>query len=577
MSRFPKFRSGASALLEALSRSQAIIEFDLAGNILTANENFCAAVGYDLSEIVGRHHSMFVPKDIAASPEYQAFWAKLARGEHDRGQYPRISKAGDEIWIEASYNPVFRFGKPHKVVKVATDITKAKRKSAEDEGKLSALSRAQAVIEFSPDGIILAANENFLAALGYEAHEIIGKHHSMFCERDYAISSDYADFWENLRAGQFSTGQYLRLGKDEKRVFIQASYNPIIDHHGRVFKIVKFAIDVTDRMHAVEELGSGLERLSQCNIRITLDEPFVGEFERLRRDFNKSIGEFQKTLMNVLGKTGDLTSSSEDVREAAEQLAERSREQAEALEHTSSAVDAMTATLRSSTDSTNETRNLTRTARMSTAESTEVVGQTINAMQRIETASNGISQIIGVIDEIAFQTNLLALNAGVEAARAGEAGKGFAVVAQEVRALAQRSADAAKEIKTLINNASTEVLKGVQLVDATGEALRKIDVLVNQIDGNIDKIASAANEQTEGLGEISKAVDLLNRMTKENAAMSAKTTIASSTVAVGAEALAQLVSLFKLNRRKTQRDDGSSLKSDWLIRNGGGNTNRTAA
>ncbi len=577
MSRFPKLGLDASAVLDALSRSQAIIEFDLNGNILTANENFCKAVGYRASEIIGRHHSMFVLPEEAASKEYKAFWAKLGRGEYDQCQYRRRAKNGQEIWIEASYNPVFRFGKPYKVVKIATDITAIKRKSAEDEGKLAALSRAQAVIEFTPDGKILGANENFLGALGYSADEIVGKHHSMFCEPDYARSSEYRAFWEELRAGRFTTGQFMRIGKDGKRVFIQASYNPIIDHKGQVFKVVKFAIDVTDRMHAVEELGAALERLSECNIRITLDKPFVGEFERLRRDFNKSIGEFQKTLVNVLGQTGDLSKSSQEVREASEDLAQRSREQAAALDETTAALDEITATVRSSTENTKETRQLVQSARSSTAASTEVVRQTVNAMQRIEAASGEIGKIIGVIDEIAFQTNLLALNAGVEAARAGEAGKGFAVVAQEVRELAQRSANAAKEIKDLINNSGREVLEGVRLVGETGEALKQIDVLVRQIDGNVDRIAKAADEQTTGLGEISKAVSRLDRMTQDNAAMSARTTVISSTLAVGADALAQLVSLFKLNRRAVQREDGSSVKSNWSGNRGGQDAGRNAA
>jgi methyl-accepting chemotaxis protein len=562
MSHFSKLGLDAYAVLDALSRSQAIIEFDLNGKILKANDNFCKAVGYQQSEIVGRSHSMFLSSEDAASPEYKAFWAKLSRGEYDQGQYRRQAKNGDEIWIEASYNPVFRFGKPYKVVKIATDITAIKRKSAEDDGKLAALSRAQAMIEFTPDGKILSANENFLATLGYTAEEIIGKHHQMFCEPAYAQSQDYRDFWKELGKGHFSTGQFMRFGKDGKRVFIQASYNPIIDDRGRVFKVVKFAFDVTDRMHAVEELGAALERLSQCNIRITLDKPFVGEFERLRCDFNKSIAEFQKTLENVLGQTGDLTRSSQEVSEASVNLAERSREQAVALEETSAALEEITATVRSSTENMKETRKLVQSARASTVASTEVVERTVDAMQRIETASREISQIIGVIDEIAFQTNLLALNAGVEAARAGDAGKGFAVVAQEVRELAQRSANAAKEIKALINNSGTEVLEGVRLVGETGTALKQIDALVRHIDGNVDMIAKAADEQAVGISEINKAVNRLDRMTQENAAMSARTTVISTTLAQGADALAQLVSLFKLNRRTTQREDGSSFRSE---------------
>ncbi len=557
MPTFSQFGFDAKAVLAALGRSQAIIEFDLTGKILNANENFCKAVGYQASEIVGRHHSMFVLPEQVTSQEYKSFWARLAKGEYDQGQYKRVGKGGKEIWIEASYNPVYRRGKPYKVVKIATDITAAKTKSAEDNGKLAALSRAQAVIEFTPEGHILQANDNFLAVLGYAIEEIVGKHHSMFCESGYASSSEYQAFWKDLRNGKFVTDQFMRLGKGGKRVFIQASYNPILDDKGTVFKVVKFATDVTERMHAVEELGAALERLSQCNIRITLDHPFVGEFERLRLDFNASIGEFQKTLTNVLGQTGDLTQSSQDMRQASLQLSERSQQQAAALEETSAALDEITATVKSSTDNTEATRKLVQTARTSTTTSTAVVQETVAAMNSIEVASQEISQIIGVIDEIAFQTNLLALNAGVEAARAGEAGKGFAVVAQEVRELAQRSATAAKEIKTLISNSGERVLDGVRLVGRTGMALQEIETLVKAIDENVNAIATAAQEQTVGLREISKAVNELDRMTQENAAMSERTAEISATLEHGADALAELVHLFKLNRRQTQRDGSS--------------------
>lgn len=563
MTSFPKLGLDACAVLEALGRSQAMIEFDLSGNILTSNDNFCKAVGYDRSEIVGRHHSMFVLPEEANSPEYKAFWARLAQGEFDQCQYRRRAKSGEEIWIEASYNPVFRWGRPYKVVKIATDITSAKRKSAEAEGKLDALSRAQAVIEFTPDGHILDANENFLAALGYDAQEIVGKHHSMFCEPEYARSHEYRTLWEGLRRGEYSTGQFLRLGKNGKRISIQASYNPILDDKGRVFKVVKFALDVTDRMHAVEELGSALERLSECNIRVTLDHPFVGEFERLRVDFNKSIAAFQKTLVNVLGQTGDLTRSSQEVRETAELLAERSRNQAVALDDTSATLRAITATVNAATDNALETRQLVQSTRSSTAGSIEVVQETIDAMQRIETASSEIAKIVGVIDGIAFQTNLLALNAGVEAARAGEAGKGFAVVAHEVRELAQRSAAAAKDIKNLIANSGSMVVEGVRLVGATGDALKQIDTMVKQIDGNVGRIATAAQEQTAGIAEINLAIEHLDRMTQENASLSTRTTSISRTLMVGADALSQLISLFKLNRRTVQRSDGSSIQSEY--------------
>ncbi|MDM9622382.1 PAS domain-containing methyl-accepting chemotaxis protein [Rhizobium sp. S96] len=545
---------GSSAVLEALNKSQAIIEFDLTGKILTANENFCKAVGYQLSEIIGKHHRIFVDPAEAATKAYADFWTNLGAGQFGQGQYKRIAKGGREIWIEASYNPIFRGKKPVKVVKFATDITAAKKQSAEDRGKLDALSRAQAIIEFTPTGEIITANENFLATLGYSLNEIVGKHHSMFCESDYASTPDYRKFWRDLGAGTFASDQFKRVAKGGRAVYIQASYNPILDDAGRVFKVVKFATDVTDRMKVVNDLGAGLARLSECNIRQTIDEPFAGEFEVLRRDFNTSIGAFQETLAKVLGQTNVLNGNSQEMRHAAEQLSERTKEQATSLEETSAALEVVTATVKSSTQNTQETRKLVQSAMASASASANVVRETITAMQRIASASKEIGQIIGVIDEIAFQTNLLALNAGVEAARAGEAGKGFAVVAQEVRELAQRSAKAAKEIKGLIQNSGKEVDEGVRLVDATGSALNEIETFVASIDANTSALATAAAEQSTGLSEINNAVSQIDRMTRQNAEMVKRTTGISAELAAGAATLAELVNHFKLNRRAAIRE-----------------------
>ncbi|WP_313198098.1 PAS domain-containing methyl-accepting chemotaxis protein [Rhizobium sp.] len=543
-----------AALIEALDRSQAIIEFDLNGIILTANENFCRTVGYSLSEIVGKHHRIFVDPADAASKDYADFWAGLAKGKFDQGKYKRFGKGGREVWIEASYNPLFKGNKPYKVVKIATDITASRKDALENHGKLEALSRAQAVIEFTPEGEIITANENFLNALGYQLGEIVGRNHSMFCEPDYARSAEYKQFWQELRAGRFSTGQFTRVNRQGEPIYIQASYNPIIDDSGRVLKVVKFATDVSERMTVVKELGAGLGRLADCNIRQTIDVPFSSEFEPLRRDFNASIGAFQETLMGVLRQTGMLNGSSQEMHEAADQMSARTKEQAASLEEASAALEQVTSTIRASSANTVETRKLVKNALEAATVSSTVVKETITAMKRIEDASGEITKIIGVIDEIAFQTNLLALNAGVEAARAGEAGKGFAVVAQEVRELAQRSATAAKEIKTLIDKSGREVTEGVRLVDETGSALHEIETFVASIDSNVQSLATAAQEQATGLSEINSTVSQLDRMTQQNAVMVEKTTTISRSLAAGAAQLVELVNHFKLNRRQRIRE-----------------------
>ncbi len=242
--------------IDAISRSQAVIEFDLNGIIIDANDNFLGAVGYGLNEIKGQHHSMFAEPGYANSEEYKQFWKKLGRGEFEAKEYKRIAKGGKEIWIQASYNPIFDMnGKPFKVVKYATDITKQKLSNADVKGQLDAISRVQAVIEFNLDATIITANKNFLAATGYELEEVQGNHHSMFMEPSAAQSEEYRQFWDKLRNGQFESRVYKRIAKGGREIWIQASYNPILDMNGRPFKVVKYATDVTDLMKT-EELAS---------------------------------------------------------------------------------------------------------------------------------------------------------------------------------------------------------------------------------------------------------------------------------------------------------------------------------
>ncbi|MFN4205053.1 MAG: methyl-accepting chemotaxis protein [Agrobacterium albertimagni] len=553
------FGSDARSILNALEKSQAIIEFDLEGRILHANDNFLKAIGYQLSEIVGQHHRMFVTEAEAGSAEYKQFWRNLAAGNFDQRQYKRIAKGGREIWIEATYNPVLKGDRPYKVVKFATDITAMKLKSLDAEGKLAALDRAQAIIEFTPKGEILHANENFLGAMGYTLSEIVGRHHSIFCDADYAGSGEYREFWRGLGEGRFVADQFTRFGKGGKRIHIQASYNPIMDVDGRVLKVVKFATDVTERTRVIEELGAGLGRLAESNIRITLDKPFSSEFEPLRRDFNASIGAFQQTLSGVLDQTHELARNGSAMKNSAEELSGRTHQQVVALEQTAAALSEATVKLRAATEQTRETRQIATEARAAATSSVAVVGDTVSAMQRIEGASNEIGKIIGVIDEIAFQTNLLALNAGVEAARAGEAGKGFAVVAQEVRELAQRSANAAKEIKTLVSTSANEVQEGVRLVGETGRVLQEIEKFVSAIGKNVDRIATSAAEETAALEAINGAVTDVDGMTKANAAMVAQSTEISRAVSDGASVLAELVNRFKLNRRGDIREGAKEV------------------
>ncbi|AYG63629.1 methyl-accepting chemotaxis protein [Rhizobium jaguaris] len=544
--------SDASHILDALNKSQAIIEFELDGRIITANENFCHALGYNLAEIVGQHHRMFVDPAEAGSVGYREFWAKLGRGEFDQRQYKRLGKGGKEVWIEGTYNPVFRRGKPYKVVKFATDITEQKLRSAEALGKLDALSRAQAVIEFTPSGDILTANANFLSALGYEPKEIEGRHHSMFCEKSYTQSAEYQKFWERLRAGEFIAEEFTRIGKGGRRVFIQASYNPIFDMNGRVFKVVKFATDVTGRVENVETLARALGKLADGDLTLQLPAPFIPSLDQVRADLNEAVAKLRLAIQAVGANAEAISAGSKQISSAAGDLSKRTEQQAASIEETAAALEEITTTVANSSRRADHAGKLVADARGNAEQSGQIVRKAIEAMGQIEGSSKEISNIIGVIDDIAFQTNLLALNAGVEAARAGEAGKGFAVVAQEVRELAQRSAKAAKEIKALINTSGEQVKTGVQLVGQTGQALEQIVKQVHEIDINVSAIVEAAKEQATGLKEINTAVNVMDQGTQQNAAMVEESTAASHSLAKEAAELFSLIGQFQVGTAATR-------------------------
>ncbi len=297
--------------VQAIDRSQAVIEFDLDGTVLTANENFLGIFGYDLEEIVGKHHRIFCEPVYAASSAYAEFWQKLARGEYHAAEYKRLGKGGGEIWLQASYNPIFDMeGRPFKVVKFATDVTASKLQNAEFEGKVQAINRVQAVIEFDLKGTVLAANENFLGIFGYRLEEIVGKHHRIFCESGYAESLAYAEFWQKLGRGEYDAGEFKRVSKDGAEVWLQASYNPIFDADGRPWKVVKFASDITEE---VEKRSLAMLEMSTPVTKIwdgVLFAPIVGIVDSRRshdimtKALTSIVDNRARTLMLDIGGVG---------------------------------------------------------------------------------------------------------------------------------------------------------------------------------------------------------------------------------------------------------------------------------
>jgi methyl-accepting chemotaxis protein len=291
------------AIYQALDRVQAIIEFNLDGTVVSANENFLRIFGYELDEIVGKHHRIFCDPSYVESDAYAEFWKKLGRGEYHAAEFKRLAKGGKEIWLRASYNPVFdKDGKPVRVVKFATDVTASKLQIAEFEGKVRAIERAQAVIEFELDGTVITANENFLRIFGYSLDEIVGKHHRIFCEPGYAESPEYAQFWQKLGRGEYDADEFKRINKDGAEVWLQASYNPIFDVEGRPRKVVKFASDITVE---VQKRSIALLEMSTPVTKIwdgVLFAPIVGIVDSKRSVdiMNKALSSIADTRASTL-------------------------------------------------------------------------------------------------------------------------------------------------------------------------------------------------------------------------------------------------------------------------------------
>jgi len=411
--------------------------------------------------------------------------------------------------------------------------------------QIAAIGRSQAVIEFAVDGTILGANENFLKTMGYTAAEVVGRKHSMFTEPSYRESREYAEFWACLVRGEYQAAEFTRMAKGGAIVTIQGSYNPILDANGKVTKIVKFATDVTKRVEAVNEIGAALTALSTGDLEQRIDKAFIPELDKLRLDFNRALETLQGT-MGLVGRTAEaIRAGTDEIRSSSDDLSKRTEQQAASLEETAAALDEITATVKRSAENAKEASTAASGTRSDAEQSGAVMREAVEAMGEIEQSSVQITQIIGVIDEIAFQTNLLALNAGVEAARAGEAGRGFAVVAQEVRALAQRSAEAAKEIKTLIASSTAQVGRGVKLVGDTGQALTTIVEKVARIDSLISEIATSAQEQAVGLNEVNAAVNQMDQVTQQNAAMVEEATAAAHSLREETQTLADLIGKFQ--------------------------------
>lgn len=479
------------AKLEALSKSLATIEFKLDGTILTANENFLSVLGYKLDEIKGKHHSMFVAGDEAQSSDYKGFWKKLNEGEFQAAEYKRIGKGGKEIWIQASYNPILtKSGKPFKVMKVATDITAEKLRTANFEGQMSAIDKSQATIEFNLDGTIITANENFLSVLGYRLDEIVGKHHSLFVEETEKHSPDYKAFWKKLNNGEYQAAEYKRMAKGSREVWIQASYNPILGYDGKPFKVVKYATDITEQV------------VSNQN----------------RHDSQQVIDADLTEISNKIDSTSRQATTAAD-----------------ASESVSSTVQAVASGIEELSSSVHEISNQVTTASAISGEAVEQANKSNEIVQDLATSATQIGEVVNLISDIAEQTNLLALNATIEAARAGESGKGFAVVASEVKSLAAQTAKATEQIREKIGDiqgSSSSAVDALQIITETIARINDISLSISgaveeqstvtaEIAGNMQDASTGVSNISDNVKQIAEDTQFVNDATQKVKAASA--------------------------------------------------------
>ncbi len=536
--------------LRAMHKVQAVIEFNLDGTILTANENFLKTLGYSLEEIKGKHHSMLVDPAYRASSEYRTFWEKLGRGEYDAGEYKRIGKDGREVWLQASYNPITDVdGKPFKVVKYATDITAQKHESAMNaafKGALDNLGSSVMVADSdlnviylnqSMQNMMLNAQSDLRRELpNFDANRLLGANIDLFHKNPSHQRKMLANLTKTF-ASQFSLGgRTLRI-----------SANPMTDATGkRLGTVVEWA-DRTAELTIEADIKALVQSAGAGDLtrRMTMDGR-SGVFAEIGKGINQLIDNMSEVVSRVQAAAVEVSHGAEEISQGNTDLSQRTEEQASSLEQTASSMEEMTSTVKQNADNASKASQLATAARDQADKGGSVVSQAIRAMTEINDASRKIVDIIGVIDEIAFQTNLLALNAAVEAARAGEQGRGFAVVASEVRNLAGRSATAAKEIKGLIQDSVKKVEEGSLLVTQSGQTLDHIVISVKKVSDIIGEIAAASQEQSAGIEQVNKAVMQLDETTQQNAALVEQASAASQGMAAQAKALNEMIDRYQV-------------------------------
>ena len=519
-------------------------------------------MGYRSEEIIGKHHSLFTEKEFSQSAEYKKFWQTLSGGKSISDRFKHIDKFGREIWLEASYAPVFdKKGHPFKIIKVASNITEQIKKEIENQGIIDAINRVMAVISFDLEGNILHANNNFLSTTGFTQEQLKGRHHRTFLEYEYAHSQEYANFWTDLAKKGFLTGTFHRKNKQGEDLWLEASYNAILDKNGQPFKFVKFAVDVSKNENTqylqtiINQASDVLHRISEGDL--TAQMPNIGDsinmftpqIKQLTDHIENMASKLSEVIHHTIQSSNIVSTASNEVSSGATNISNKIQDQAAAIEQTSAAMEQMTSIVQNNADSALEASKLVAAASNSTNQCVLEMANTINAMNAIQDSSQKIAQIVNLIESIAFQTNLLALNAAVEAARAGEHGRGFAVVAGEVRSLAQKSAEASKEINNLIEETVGRINKGTLQATKSSQLMEEVNVSMSEVNSIVSEISEASSEQRQGIFQVNQAITQIDAVMQQNASLIEQTAEASASMKDQANNLQKNTAYFVINER----------------------------